>query len=485
MLIPSQTSGASATLCPHGWEAFTHPEGALYFYNAERRIFTDANLYKHKNVDVITTCADRIFEIAMAQDIDLPENVELTLEIMDERRSGLWRCGYYFADPSNRSIFWVHPFQAEPMFGNVKGVKSPGHIKYAIESQYWMHCEFFPNNRSIDEPLFLEVKEIIVHAISETITSDTSLVPFGRDDLSKMLEITSCLEGSVNQIRPHSMCVLARSRFFNFCGQVGARLDADQTVYLKGRRRRSILLNIASPLLFGAPYIHAQGLNAICVDQLVNHISWKRFIDKLNSEWEAFTLYSTIILNANIAFLAVPNVNHAARISSYVSTVSSVGAIILGLLLMRLNRTHKRDSAEDAVIFMTRITHSLSGKEMLAIVYSMPYAFLLWGIIFFVLAFASLVFQYSDDITRVLVGCAVGLVTLFVIWAVWDSHTALWWLYPIRQRIKRNFQYWAMRNRIFGKVTHQPSARPSREEGALMPPDNDSESVATDSDSED
>lgn len=36
-----------------------------------------------------------------------------------------------------------------------------------------------------------------------------------------------------------------------------------------------------------------------------------------------------------------------------------------------------------------------------------------------------------------------------VMWAVWDT---TWRLYPIRQRIKRNFQYWAMHNRFFGKI---------------------------------
>jgi hypothetical protein len=70
--------------------------------------------------------------MAKAQGIDLPEDTELVLEIMDERRSRLRRCGYYFADPSNRSIFWVHPFQAETIFENVKGVKSPGHISRSV-----------------------------------------------------------------------------------------------------------------------------------------------------------------------------------------------------------------------------------------------------------------------------------------------------------------------------------------------------------------
>jgi hypothetical protein len=32
---------------------------------------------------------------------------------------------------------------------------------------------------------------------AETITSDTSLAPFGRDDMSKMLDVVGHLEGSV------------------------------------------------------------------------------------------------------------------------------------------------------------------------------------------------------------------------------------------------------------------------------------------------
>ncbi|KAG2037554.1 hypothetical protein BDR03DRAFT_376155 [Suillus americanus] len=96
-----------------------------------------------------------------------------------------------------------------------------------------------------------------------------------------------------------------------------------------GQRRRSILLSIVSPFLFGA-YIHAQGLNAICVDQLVKHILWKRFIDKLMSEWG--DLHPTLILNASITSLAVPNGNPTTRISSNLSIINSVSVVILGLL---------------------------------------------------------------------------------------------------------------------------------------------------------
>ncbi|KAG1871609.1 hypothetical protein F4604DRAFT_1681422 [Suillus subluteus] len=75
-----------------------------------------------------------------------------------------------------------------------------------------------------------------------------------------------------------------------------------------------------------------------------------------------------------------------------------------------------------------------------------------------------------DCLTRVLVGCAVGLVMLFVIWVVWDTRTA-WWLYPI-----------SIRRCITVSLAKFCISRPSLEEGALMPLDNDSEAAGADSD---
>ncbi|KAH7924789.1 hypothetical protein BV22DRAFT_1119960 [Leucogyrophana mollusca] len=427
-----------------GWITCTHPEGALYFYHPEKRIFTDANLFKHKNLDVINACAEQIYDHAKTQGIELTRESELVLEILGERNAKQWQCGYYFVEHETRSLFWAHPYEAEPIFGGVKGVKSASHIKYAVEAQYWMHCELFPNNRAIPQMLFEELKEIIMHATAETITSDTSLAPFDREELAKMLDLMDYLEASAGKRYPHSMCVMARflrmfarTKFFNFCGQVGARLDADQTVYYKDKRRKSIFLRFLSPLLFGAPDIHTKGLKTIWVDQLVNHIPWKKFIDSLNSEWQEFTLYATVVLNANVAFLAVPGVDlgtggneSPAQIASYISIVNSVGAVILGLLLVRQNRTKGRESAEEAASFMTRMTQSMFGTETLAILYSLPYALLMWGMVFFVLAFSFLVFDQTHLVTRSTVGTSGAIVALFVfstIWAAWDNRIPHYW----------------------------------------------------------
>jgi len=62
------------------------------------------------------------------------------------------------------------------------------------------------------------------------------------------------------------------------------------------------------------------------------------------------------MLNANVAFLAIQSVDvdanpyrSPAQISSYLSVAANIGSIILGLLLMRQNRTKIRETADEAV----------------------------------------------------------------------------------------------------------------------------------------
>ena len=64
---------------------------------------------------------------------------------------------------------------------------------------------------------------------------------------------------------------------------------------------------------------------------------------------------ATVLLNANVAFLAIPSVDtgdghvSAAQISSYLSIVTSVGCILVGLLLIRQHRVKSKETAEEAV----------------------------------------------------------------------------------------------------------------------------------------
>ncbi|KAG1752370.1 uncharacterized protein EDB91DRAFT_512380 [Suillus paluster] len=106
------------------------------------------------------------------------------------------------------------------------------------------HCELYPNEKNLRGPLLLkELKEIVLHASAEAITTDLSLSPFDGDELPKILDLISQLQDNAqDEYRAHSICVIvgyalhdtsplssqpARAQFFKFCGLPEARLNAD------------------------------------------------------------------------------------------------------------------------------------------------------------------------------------------------------------------------------------------------------------------
>jgi len=265
-----------------------------------------------------------------------------------------------------------------------------------------------------------------------------------------MLELWKLLQLDEGRRDPHSASVLARfmkyiaeKKYYNFHGQPDARLNSDQSVFRGEARKRSMVTRLFSLLLFNAPDIHAREFHKVWVDRLINHVTWSQFIAKLTSEWQDFTLYNTVLLNANVALLAVPGVisNNSpptsdnpsqnssctngsattpAQIASYLSILTSFGSIIMGLLLVRQTRTKGRENVEIAIAFLRRVSH----VEALAFIYSLPYALLIWSMVFFILSALLRMFQQSTAVTNILVGIVCGIVALLVLWAIaagWHS----------------------------------------------------------------
>jgi len=220
---------------------------------------------------------------------------------------------------------------------------------------------------------------------------------------------------------------LIDNQFLNFHGQPGARLNLHQSVYGENGKPRSRLMCLVSPLLFSAPDVYLQALDRIWVDYIAKFNLWVEFMRKLNTEWQEFIIIDTVLLNANVAFLAIQSVDNTtnnrsmAQIASYLSIVTSLGSIITALVLVRQHRTKNIRDAHQVV------AHFNAGTERLAIVYSLPYVLLMWSVIAFLVAFLCMCFTFSDPITYGTVGslvCVIGVLILYCIaisWETWDS----------------------------------------------------------------
>jgi len=165
-------------------------------------------------------------------------------------------------------------------------------------------------------------------------------------------------------------------------------------------------------------------LQKMWVDNLMHKAVWEASLQKINDEWREFTLYATVMLNANVAFLGIQSNDvsgSAAQISSYCSVSTSIGSIILGLLLVRQNQTKHRDTADDAEGFLRNRAHPLLGLETLAILYSLPYALLMWSMVSFLVAFLFACFKGSGVFPRSLIGSLCGVIAVLVAWCIWTS----------------------------------------------------------------
>ncbi|GLB42358.1 putative expressed protein [Lyophyllum shimeji] len=435
--IPPVTTSFDRHDDPPGWTPFFHPEGALYFCHEEKRIFTDANLYEPDMLSQILADIGTIEEFFRVHNMRRAANVDLVLEL--RRVDGQIETFYYMVDHSKRCIFFVDEFNASdlPIWDELQGTSSPTHVKHEIETQYWYHCRLYPNSLELTHDIVNELRDVVIHSMGDQIISTTSTVPYSVDDLQKMLTLANSIKQDVDNKFQGSTCVVAtlmyvfvRERFYNFHGQPGARMGYDQSVYGTGRNKRSWLVLSLSPMLFFAPEVHLRALEKIWVDGITRNILWTQFLDKLYAEWQEFTLYGTVLLNANVALLTIQSVDAGrgagrspAQIASYASIGASIGAIILGLLLVRQNRSKGRDSAADASRFLHRRSNKVMGMETLAIMFALPYALLMWAMVCFLAAFLFVCFDGSDIYTRLLVGAtwvAIAALILCCIWMGWE-----------------------------------------------------------------
>ncbi|KAJ6595731.1 hypothetical protein DFH09DRAFT_973865 [Mycena vulgaris] len=431
---------------PPGWTAFQHPEGARYFFHEEQRVFTDANLFDPASLAFINTNVHTIHDFLRAHGVQLVPGADLVLDEYTYA-DGTMGCQYYFVNHQDRCVFWMDNTESDlfPITQELNGITSASHIRYELEAQYWYHCELFPKSLEVTSEIVDELRDIVLHALGDLITSQTSTVSWKVDELNHIVKLidgfgknigknkfsgSSCLVGRL-------MCLFVRERVYNFHGEPGARLSIEQSVY-GTVRKRTMLISLLSPLLFYAPDFHLVSLQKIYIDGLIRHRGWSEFITRLNNEWQEFTLYATVVLNANVAFLSIQSVDQGGtfdqpgrtptQISSYLSMLTSIGAILIGLLLLKQNRNRDRETAVDAARFISNRTHPTLGLETLAVLYSLPYAMLIWSMVSFLAAFSFMCFENSDLVTRTLVGVLWAAVAALILWCIFTAWESWDWL---------------------------------------------------------
>ncbi|KAJ7252375.1 hypothetical protein B0H12DRAFT_617626 [Mycena haematopus] len=238
---------------------------------------------------------------------------------------------------------------------------SVSHIRYELEAQYWLHCEYYPRAFEVTPEIIDELRDIVIHAFGDILTSASSTVSWKINEIERMLTLIDSMSKNLGKHTFKRLegfgCLVVRGRVYNFHGQPGVRLNMDQSVH-STVQKRTMFIKMLNLLLFYAPDFQLSVLHKTNIDRLIHPRMWPTFLTGRKSEWQEFILYATVVLNANVAFLAIQSgvdndgnilYNRSpAQTASYVSTLMSIGSIVLGLLLV--NNYRGRDHASQRLL---------------------------------------------------------------------------------------------------------------------------------------
>ncbi|KAI5121417.1 hypothetical protein M0805_003189 [Coniferiporia weirii] len=422
------------------WKPYTHPGGQIY-YLRERCGFiylTEANLDEKNIRDDIESIMTEIERKAIESNEQLSAEVEVLLEHNDEGWS------YYLMDfdRDQGCIFWFDKFDASQLIPRRFGIEKTNHLCHLLDYEYWMHVENFPCHRKLKERVLKELLGILNFYVISFTTSSESTSPYDSTETHSLIKSVEHLQAlyAANESLEYVTFGAANERFYNFHGHHGVRLGVGQSVRGSVPKKRSWLIKLLSPVLFYAPETHLVMLEKLYVDEMIKALRWRPFQSKLQDDWDAFVLISTVLLSANVAFLAVPSVQavvgsnqelwtSTATVPSLVSIVTSLGSIIIGLLLKRQLRISTKDtefSAADAVTYLQKRKHPQLGLETMAIQYSLPYALLMWSMTTFFASVVIVCFLNVNDTATTFARVIYGVVWMFVVVLIlWTIFTGL------------------------------------------------------------
>ncbi|TFK26151.1 hypothetical protein FA15DRAFT_667829 [Coprinopsis marcescibilis] len=427
-IIPACTMDFPGPVLPDQWISYVHPEGTRYYVKptSNLSLITEARIDDADQYQKIDHYFGAITEYIRKYNIQLPPNPFLVLEL---RNSG--NCGYYFVNHQKRCLFWLDSFDYSDMVQHVRIKHTTSHVGLQMLSHYWYHNELFPHLYHLTDENLHEIDDMVVFAIGDQTTSgNNSISTFEMDTLKQAQSTIMHFRHKDSTIRNISVgaawfifrlfTTFYEDRFIYLHGEKGARLQPSQTIF--GIWENSWFFETLNAIMLFGPGVHIRKLKSMSIDNIVTEKVWQKFRKSILDDWRDVVLYATVVLSANVSFQTVQSVDnegvelghrsHAQRASDF-SIVASVGTIIFGLLLLRQHREVMTNAG-----FLVNRSASRSGIETLAIMYSVPYALLLWSMLSFFASFCIVWFKANDSVSTILISITCGCIALLLLWGI-------------------------------------------------------------------
>ncbi|TBU39006.1 hypothetical protein BD309DRAFT_994072 [Dichomitus squalens] len=331
---------------------------------------------------------------------------------------------YHICHMKKRQVFWLDEVDAnifwEDLDHRIIGIDHLGGI---------LHLYIFPDKRIISQLELDDLNERLAFWAFDAASSKASTSPYTADELAQFTKM-------VGKIKDRKMLVsglgklmsaLLKIRFAYFHGEEHAQLNNSHGFYPHHYESdsHSSWFTILNWLSFYTAVSYYLNLNQLWIGRKMS-----------TNDWLAAITPATVVLAANLSFLALSSVDqngppfterNLGQIVSYISLILNISNIAAATILARQHRSGHNSSFEGEPPKGGPQKKQVEELERLAVIYSIPATFF-WLPTFFI-SIAWICFHRTNQLTRYTVVGIVGLsmVLLALSWVVFEI-----WAFPMQ-----------------------------------------------------
>ncbi|KAJ3531425.1 hypothetical protein NM688_g7576 [Phlebia brevispora] len=378
----------------HGWVRYTHINGGVYFYHAQRRIITDNNMYNPRWRHVVES-AWKQWMRAYEEDGILayvPDEADVVMffvayEDGTEIRQASSDSGPDLIIEQSTYRYWTH-VEEYPMHLKVDHILPRAQTCFLHALTYLYNERIFESKENAIDLTDSKIERFmeIYQDLLDTYDTNPSMGPILIWFLARVIrEVKRMQEGTAMQ------CSI-RERDKGMLGYAVKRPEISFDKYRTWQLRGSgYLLGF---LLFGIHNTYRMRLENARFGRSVYIGEFRATVRRFLDEWTDSNLLATVLVGANVTFLTLPDIASLARTACLASSIFSVLSIGAGLYHVWHHHTKLCVDALEAAKYVYHVegrdgqASDLSGPLIMSFFLAVPVGAIMWAILCFLLAVA-------------------------------------------------------------------------------------------------
>ncbi|EJF57950.1 hypothetical protein DICSQDRAFT_129197 [Dichomitus squalens LYAD-421 SS1] len=364
-----------------GWKREIHPEGKVYF--RYKNVYTDAWLYEDStlhNLEAAVAILCRLMKVREGEDGPLPGNIEIGIHLIDKdgvkgwfgrnREDSVIQGCYHICDMEEKDC--SGSMMSTPTSSGTTSITrlSEGNTFILQPRPLTGNTYLFPHHRTVSGHELNDLREKLAFWTFDAGNSKASTSPYTANELKDFSRIVGKIE----------------------C--------------FRETERRTPFLNCLSFYTAASYYVN---LNHLWIGRKMSTSRWNDFVIQLQDDWYDAITPATVILAANLSFLAISSVDdsglpHSERslgqIVSYISLILNVANISASTILARQHRSGDHSSFEGEPPKGGPHKQQLQELERLAVIFSIPATFFWWGLLTFFISIGWICLNRTAQPTR-------------------------------------------------------------------------------------